>query len=90
MPSIKLPAVSWAAATWSAPVAVCACLTAITFLVNLQPPGSKSLTFPLLCGIVSTLSLLLWVFVRTPTARGVALGIFGVPFVLAWFVWLTQ
>ncbi|ADG97125.1 hypothetical protein Srot_0643 [Segniliparus rotundus DSM 44985] len=92
---IKFPAVSWAAATWSAPTSVAATLMSCTVVHKAQEfyyaqrhqrVGDEKLTlYVAVCALFVVAALALWFGVRTPVARGIALGVVGFPFVLAWF-----
>ncbi|ADG97210.1 hypothetical protein Srot_0730 [Segniliparus rotundus DSM 44985] len=85
MPSIKLPAISWAAATWSAPIitAVCEILYSIIGYFLPHEAASERPALIMTCSVMACAALLLPLIWRTPRWGGAAIGCLIVPVVLA-------
>ncbi|ADG96579.1 hypothetical protein Srot_0087 [Segniliparus rotundus DSM 44985] len=85
MPTIRFPAVSWNAATWSAPIltAVCEILYSLIRYFLPHEAASQRPALIMTCLIMACAGLLLPLIKRTPLWRGAAIGCLIVPVALA-------
>ncbi|ADG97127.1 hypothetical protein Srot_0645 [Segniliparus rotundus DSM 44985] len=89
MPPTRFPAISWNAATWSVPAAVPVCVMAYSLIRYFMPheAASQHPSLAIVCLLVAVTAVLLGVFGKNPRMRGIAVGIFFVPFVLSAIHW---